>query len=168
MSIMRTTAEAIASAAGWKPPVPVGQPGDATGGRYLFRLEGGLDMELLSPDGRMCILRGKVGDLPADENAANALLAECARRAVARARARGAVLTLEDGALVLFRQLSPEEAASPDEAPRKAGEFLNDLAWWRGRVQAQSAGGDRAGNGGGAGGYDARFAGMSATWLSGR
>lgn len=158
MSIMRATAEAIASAAGWKAP----SPGDD--GHYLFRLEGGLDMELFSPDGRSCILRGTVGALPADERAAETLLAECARFAVARGRSRRSVLALEDGSLVLFRQLGPEELAQPDAPSRQAGDFLNDLAWWRGRVQAAGATDPRGGSG------EGRFAGLtpSALWLSGR
>lgn len=129
MSRVKNAAEAIAQAAGWKQP----RPGED--GRFRFSLEEGLDMEMFSPDGSTCIMRGIVASLPAEGPEAETALAEYAKRAVGRARTGKTVLTVEEGRTVLFRDMRLDKL-TPEEVVREARDFLNDFAWWRGRVQA--------------------------------
>lgn len=127
MSLLQESVDAVTAAAGWKKASP-----DA-GGVFRFHLEGDLDMELFSPDGRTGILRADLGPLPALEQDADELLRKCASRMVAASRTRRTVLSVEEGRLSLHLVVPlAEEALS---MPRHAKDFLNDLAWWKGQVQ---------------------------------
>ncbi len=129
MSLLQEAVDAVTSTAGWKQASP-----DA-GGVYHFRLQGNLDMDILSPDGRNCILRGDLGSLPEDAIEAEKLLQKCAGRVVGSCRKRRSVLSLQDGRLVLYR-IVRMNASDPGTVAREAEGFLNDLAWWRSQVAA--------------------------------
>ena len=136
MALMDEAVKAVADAAGWKMPEP------DRDGAYHFHLKGDLDFSLFSPDGRNCIIRAKVQDLPVDSMQREDLLRDASRRQVGVCRTRPSVLSVEkagqslmaadDGTdkLMPFRQLRLE--AGEYEAPKAAvKEFLNDLAWWK-------------------------------------
>ncbi len=132
MALLQESADAITSAAGWKKASP-----DAVG-VFRFRLEGELDMNLFSPDGRTGILHADLGPLPDGERDADELLRKCASRAVAAARTRRTVFSVEEGRLSLHL-LIPLDAAAVESMPRHAKDFLNDLAWWKKQVQGGAA-----------------------------
>ena len=75
MSLLQESVDALTAAAGWKKASP------GADGVFRFRLEGDLDMEFFSPDGRTGILRADLGPLPAAEQDADDLLRKCASRA---------------------------------------------------------------------------------------
>ena len=64
MSLLQESVDALTAAAGWKKASP------GADGVFRFRLEGDLDMEFFSPDGRTGILRADLGPLPAAEQVA--------------------------------------------------------------------------------------------------
>ena len=72
MSLLQKSVDALTAAAGWKKASP------GADGVFRFRLEGDLDMEFFSPDGRTGILRADLGPLPAAEQDADDLLRKCA------------------------------------------------------------------------------------------
>lgn len=82
MSLLQKSVDALTAAAGWKKASP------GADGVFRFRLEGDLDMEFFSPDGRTGILRADLGPLPAAEQDADDLLRKCASRMVAASRSR--------------------------------------------------------------------------------
>ena len=82
MSLLQESVDALTAAAGWKKASP------GADGVFRFRLEGDLDMEFFSPDGRTGILRADLGPLPAAEQDADDLLRKCASRMVAASRSR--------------------------------------------------------------------------------
>lgn len=127
MSLLQESVDAVTAAAGWKKASP-----DA-GGVFRFHLEGDLDMELFSPDGRTGILRADLGPLPASEQDADALLRKCASRMVAASRTRRTVLSVDGDRLSLH--LVVPLAENVIFMPQHAKDFLNDLAWWKGQVQ---------------------------------
>ena len=55
MSLLQESVNALTAAAGWKKASP------GADGVFRFRLEGDLDMEFFSPDGRTGILRADLG-----------------------------------------------------------------------------------------------------------
>ena len=132
MALLQESADAITSAAGWRKASP-----DARG-VFRFRLEGELDMELFSPDGRTGILHADLGPLPEAERDADELLRKCASRVVAAARTRRTVLSVEEGRLSLHLMV-PLNAAAAESMSRHAKDFLNDLAWWKNQVQGGAA-----------------------------
>lgn len=129
MSLLQEAVDAVVSAAGWRRAEP-----DA-GGVYHFRLQGDLDMDMLSPDGRNCILRGDLGRLPDGEAEAESLLRLCAGRVVGSCRTRSSILSLQDGRLILHR-IVRMDASDPGTVSRQAKGFLNDLAWWQAQLAA--------------------------------
>ena len=68
MSLLQESVNALTAAAGWKKASP------GADGVFRFRLEGDLDMEFFSPDGRTGILRADLGPLPDAEQDADELL----------------------------------------------------------------------------------------------
>jgi hypothetical protein len=131
MTLSQQAADAIASAAGWRPAKPDDD------GVFRFHLEGDLEMDFFSPDGRTGVFRSTLATLPDSEAEADELLRICAQRAVAAGRKRKSVVSLDDGRLQLHRTVRLD-GLSPDMLarliPHEARDFLNDLAWWR--VQA--------------------------------
>ena len=91
MSLLQESVDALTAAAGWKKASP------GADGVFRFRLEGDLDMEFFSPDGRTGILRADLGPLPAAEQDADDLLRKCASRMVAASRSRRTVLSVDEG-----------------------------------------------------------------------
>ena len=127
MSLLQEVVDAVTDAAGWRSAEP-----DAEG-VYHFRLKGNLDMDMLSPDGRNCILRGDLGPIPDSDSEAESLLRLCAGRVVGSCRKRRSVLSLQDDRLILYR-LVRMDASNPGTVSREAEGFLNDLAWWQGQI----------------------------------
>ena len=122
MSLLQESVDALTAAAGWKKASP------GADGVFRFRLEGDLDMEFFSPDGRTGILRADLGPLPAAEQDADDLLRKCASRMVAASRSRRFSL-----------HLVVPLAESVASMPGYAKDFLNDLAWWKRQVQGGGA-----------------------------
>lgn len=137
MTLPQQAADAITSAAGWQPARPNND------GVFHFRLEGDLEMDFFSPDGRTGIFRSTLATLPDTE--AEALLKTCAQRAVAACRKRKSILSLDAGRLQLHRAIRLD-GLSPDMLARVASDeargFLNDLAWWQ--IQAGAKTGQSA------------------------
>lgn len=135
MALMDDAARAVAEAAGWKKP-------EAEAGVFRFQLQGGLDFAMFSPDGRVCVVRGDVGPVPAGGPARDDALADAARRQVGASRRRASVLAVEKPGqglpgdplagerLILFRQIRMAADAMETLAV-EVRDFLNDLAWWR-------------------------------------
>ena len=125
--------EALCRAAGWR-DVPL----DDEGVRH-FLLEDGLDLDVRSPDGRVCILSADLGAGPeADQPDADDQYARIGRMAAAVARAQRSTLSVHEGRLSLWRRV-PLDAGEADFC-REAREFLNDQAWWRGRLDGADEG----------------------------
>lgn len=135
MTLPQQAADAITSAAGWRPA----RPNDD--GVFRFRLEGDLEMDFFSPDGRTGIFRSTLATLPDSDAEAEALLKTCAQRAVAACRKRKSIISIDAGRLQLHRVIRLD-GLSPDMlgrvAPDEARAFLNDLAWWQVQVGAKS------------------------------
>lgn len=133
----RTLADVVrqlADAAGWKPA-----PTDSEGVcRYL--LEDGLDLEISSPDGRVCVFSADLGGAPDAATLQGAAeLVDIGKAAAAVMRSQASVLSIDDGRLTLYQKFDMNEVS--DEALiRAARTFLNDQAWWRGHLSPGSAG----------------------------
>ncbi len=115
-------AEILCAAAGWRQPEPDGD------GRLVFRLEGDLAWELVTPDDRTAVFLADLGACPEDRP--DDL---CRRAGVMAAGAfprRRSVLSLKDGRFRLHHTVNL--ALSPlEELPDQCAVFLNDCAWWR-------------------------------------
>lgn len=134
MAHLEDNVVALASRAGWKRPVREAD------GAWRFRLEGRLRFAILSPDARLCILRGEVADLPEAGREREEMTAEALRRQAGACRVRASVVAVEtpdsgvadvpaNGRLILQRSFPlPVEQ---DRFDAEVGAFLNDLAWWR-------------------------------------
>lgn len=131
MSLLQESVDALTAAAGWKKASP------GADGVFRFRLEGDLDMEFFSPDGRTGILRADLGPLPAAEQDADDLLRKCASRMVAASRSRRTVLSVDEGRFSLHLVVPLAESVA--SMPGYAKDFLNDLAWWKRQVQGVGA-----------------------------
>ena len=131
MSLLQESVDALTAAAGWKKASP------GADGVFRFRLEGDLDMEIFSPDGRPGILRADLGPLPAAEQDADDLLRKCASRMVAASRSRRTVLSVDEGRFSLHLVVPLAESIA--SMPGYAKDFLNDLAWWKRQVQGGGA-----------------------------
>lgn len=129
MSLLQEAVDSMTSAAGWKQARPNAE------GVYHFRLQGNLDMDILSPDGLNCILQSNLGPLPEEEAEAEKLLRLCAGRVVGSCRKRRSILSLQDDRLVLYR-IVRMNASDPGAVSREAKGFLNDLAWWQNQLVA--------------------------------
>lgn len=79
-------------------------------------------MDMLSPDGRNCILRGDLGRLPDGEAEAESLLRLCAGRVVGSCRTRSSILSLQDGRLILHR-IVRMDASDPGTVSRRRKVF---------------------------------------------
>jgi len=134
MTLTQQAADAITSAAGWKPAQP-----DAEG-VFHFRLEGDLDMDFFSPDGRTGIFRSTLTTLSGEDAESETLLKTCAQRAVAAIRKRKSILSIDDGRLQLHRAIGLDAMAADmtRAIPDVAKDFLNDLAWWQVQIGARS------------------------------
>ena len=121
MSLLQESVDALTAAAGWKKASP------GADGVFRFRLEGDLDMEFFSPDGRTGILRADLGPL----------LRKCASRMVAASRSRRTVLSVDEGRFSLHLVVPLAESVA--SMPGYAKDFLNDLAWWKRQVQGGGA-----------------------------
>lgn len=139
MTLPQQAANAITTAAGWQSA----RPNDD--GVFHFRLEGDLEMDFFSPDGRTGIFRSTLVTLPDSDAEAEVLLKTCAQRAVAASRKRKSIISLDAGRLQLHRAIRLD-GLSPDMLARVATDeargFLNDLAWWQ--VQAGTKTGQSA------------------------
>ena len=131
MSLLQESVDALTAAAGWKKASP------GADGVFRFHLEGDLDMEFFSPDGRTGILRADLGPLPDVEQDADELLRKCASRVAAAARTRRTVLSVDNGRFSLHLVVPLAEGAAL--MPVYAKDFLNDLAWWKRQVQGGGA-----------------------------
>ena len=126
---------ALAEATGW---TSVATPDSA--GVYRVSLENDLDATFFALNGRTCLMRGIVTELPASE--AEALCAEAASKQVAVLRERPSILALEEAGefsvpgensttprLICFRcvPLSIDRETFVLEVQG----LLNDLSWWK-------------------------------------
>ena len=118
MSLLQESVNALTAAAGWKKASP------GADGVFRFRLEGDLDMEFFSPDGRTGILRADLGPLPDAEQDADE-------------RTRRTVLSVDEGRFSLHLVVPLAEGVA--SMPGYAKDFLNDLAWWKRQVQGGGA-----------------------------
>lgn len=142
MALLEDNLVALASRAGWK------RPAREADGAWRFRLEGGLRFAILSPDARLCILRGEIADLPEAVREREEMLADALRRQAGACRVRASVAAVETpdsgvpgvpeaGRLILQRVFPlPVEQ---DRFDAEVGAFLNDLAWWRASCAAAPA-----------------------------
>lgn len=127
---LQRAADSIAAAAGWTPKTP------DLDNVVVFRLENGLRLELLCPDGKTLIMRGLVRMLPeasaASEHEIHALIEQVLLLNAALCRKSRAIPALHERRLELHRIILAGESA-PDEPdmPAEARTFLNDLTWWR-------------------------------------
>lgn len=128
---LQKAADSIAAAAGWSPRTP--DPDNIV----VFRLENGLRLELLCPDGKTLILRGLIRVLPdaSNDNEISAIVEQVLMLNAALCRKSLAIPALNDRRLELHRTILAGETA-PDEPdmPAEARAFLNDLTWWRKQI----------------------------------
>ena len=134
---LREAAEALSREAGWLSPV------FDEDGCCRYALEDGLELTLLSPDGRALLLRADLGEAPdlqgPDAYAATERWRTVGMLAAASMRARRSTLGAADGRLELYRLLSLDRCTSESLA-QEAGDFLNDEAWWRERLSGEAPG----------------------------
>ena len=115
----------LARTAGWRETAP-----DAEG-RYHYFLDGGIDLDISSPDGRICILSADLGAVPdKSEGGSGEMMRRVAALAAASVRERRSTVCLSEGRLELFRRL-PLSRMNPEGFVREARDFLNDEAWWK-------------------------------------
>ena len=129
---LQKVADSIAVAAGWSPRKP------DLDNVVVFRLENGLRLELLCPDGKTIILRGLIRVLPDSPNAndeIDTLIEQILVLNAALCRKSRAIPALHERRLELHRIILAGETA-PDEPdmPEEARTFLNDLSWWRKQI----------------------------------
>lgn len=131
LSAIHSVVQAVAGAAGWKTPQQ-----DSTG-VFVFHLEGGLVLELFSPDNWTGVLKGDLGPVPQAPDT-ELRLSRLASLSVRAMKKRGGVLSLSSGTLParleLTRTFDLPGLAHPSARHKLLGlarDFLNDLAWWR-------------------------------------
>ncbi|MCF0253395.1 MAG: hypothetical protein HUK26_03565 [Duodenibacillus sp.] len=125
---LSSAVQALAGAAGWH----VADPDEL--GVYHYFLEEGLDMDIQSPDGRLCVMSTDLGDAPSESDpSASQELRRLGTLAAGILRSRGSVLSVQAGRLELFRAFDLRRA-SEDDAVREGQAFLNDQAWWRSQL----------------------------------
>lgn len=127
---LQQAADSIAAAAGWSCRTP--DPDNVV----IFRLENGLRLEMLCPDGKTLILRGLIRMLPeseaGNEAETDALVEKALVLNAALCRRSRALPALHERRLELHRIIrAGETAADEPDMPEEARTFLNDLAWWR-------------------------------------
>lgn len=133
---LQKAADSIAAAAGWSPRTTA--PDKAV----VFRLENGLRLELLCPDGKTLILRGLIRVLPdasdGNDTEINGLIEKTLVLNAALSRKSRAIPALHERRLELHRIILAGETA-PDEPnmPEEARTFLNDLSWWRKQISPE-------------------------------
>ena len=120
--------QTVAGAAGWR----AAQPDEL--GIYHYLLEGGLDLDLQSPDARTLVIGCDMGPVPEE----NERWAEIGRLAAGSALRRASTLAVDEERLTLFRRLDLGRV-SESELIDAVRDFLNDQAWWRSRLEGTSA-----------------------------
>ena len=130
LRLLQTAADKIAAVAGWAPRTP-GPDNVVT-----YRLENGLRLELLCPDGETLILRALIRILPeatgSNDTEAGALIEKTLRLQAALCRKSRAIPALNGSRLELHRLvLAGETAADELDIADETRSFLNDLSWWR-------------------------------------
>ena len=125
-TLLQNAADAITQKAGW-PPVQADSDG-----RYRFSLEGGLDFEMFTPDGKTGFFVSELAAVPALSSAQAAdKLERIAALSAGVLKKRLSVLSISDSdKFELSRSFSLSES-SELEILTHAKEFLNDLAWWK-------------------------------------
>lgn len=121
---LQRAADVITQTAGWRTAVPDGD------GVIRFALEGDLDFELLSPEGRTGVFRAALAPAPSEQTAqGEEELRRVASLAVACLKKRKSILSIAEGSLELHRTfpLSSENGY----VIRELRDFLNDFAWWK-------------------------------------
>lgn len=129
----------VAGAAGWKLTAP------DENGVYHYFLENGLDLDIRSPDGRLCVLSADLGAAPDPARPdAEAEYVRIGRLAAGIQRKRASILsTDESGRLELFRTVDLS-TVQEQRLIEEVRDFLNDQAWWRLNLQGSSAQSDSA------------------------
>lgn len=133
---LQKAANSIAAAAGWSSRTT------APDNVVVFRLENGLRLELLCPDGKTLILRGLIRVLPdasvGNDTEINSLIEKTLVLNAALSRKTLAMPALHEQRLELHRIIRAGETA-PDEPnmPEEARTFLNDLSWWRKQISPE-------------------------------
>ena len=126
-------AEKLARAAGWSQAVPDSE------GRYRYFLDGGIDLDLFSPDGRTCILSADLGAGPEKgASGESEQLRRVAALAAACARDRRSTVCLAGNRIELYRRLALSRL-TPDAFVREVRDFLNDEAWWKEALSGEPA-----------------------------
>jgi len=125
--------DSIAQAAGWS------HVSADTAGVYRYFLEDGLDLELSSPDGRLCVLSADMGLAPTpDEADSTERLVKIGRLAAGIMKRRASVITVDDSNLQLTRTFDLTTASEQD-CIEQASDFLNDEAWWKANLNDTEA-----------------------------
>lgn len=129
---LASAVENLCRCAGWKSMPPDDD------GVYHFLLDGGLDLDLHSPDDRNCIISTDLGPAPADDAvSAEDEFVRLGNSAAAVMRVQRSILSLHDGRLALWRRISLD--ASAEDFNSEVRQFLNDQSWWRGRLDDSNA-----------------------------
>jgi hypothetical protein len=124
-SLLQQTADRITQAAGWTPALADEK------GIFHFFLEGNLDFDLFSPEGRTGILYAFLGNLPAQESLnSDEYMHRIAALAAGSLKKRRSVFSVGDHGMELHRSFSLMET-DPMLLLSETRDFLNDLAWWK-------------------------------------
>ena len=140
MPLLENAVALLSSRAGWK------SPRRGEDGAYRFRLNGGLDFAVFSPDERIAVLRAELVTLPGSGPDGEERLHAAAQFQVGVCRARASIVALEGPGQSLLASVPVSSPTSGDRlvlhrtvdlaAGQEAFEtvvkdFLNDLAWWK-------------------------------------
>lgn len=129
---IQAAVSAIAQAAEWREAVA-----DADG-IYHYFLEDGLDLNIQSPDGRTCVFSADLGALSDDNTAMREdALIRVGKLIAATLKTRASILSLHNGRLELHRTVYLP-TVSEQQLIVQAQEFLNDQAWWKQNLNADS------------------------------
>ncbi len=125
-SLLQKAADMITAKAGW-PTVSADNDG-----RCRFSLDGGLDFELFSPDGRTGIFLSEISAAP---DISSPRAAEEMERIAALSagvlKKRLSVLSISESNAFELSRSFPLAQSSEQEIIDHAKDFLNDLAWWK-------------------------------------
>ena len=133
-ALLQKAADAITRKAGWP---PVQADGD---GRCRFSLDGGLDFEMFTPDGRIGFFVSELGAAP-DLSSAKAAekLERIAALSAGVLKKRLSVLSISDSDKFELSRSFPLSESSEQDVLTHAKEFLNDLAWWKKQMDSEKA-----------------------------
>ena len=132
-SSLQQIADTITQAAGWK------QAAADERGVFHFALDGDLDFDLLSPDGRTAFLCADLGAAPLPDTPQGAdELRRLSGLAAGALKKRRTIFSISGSDLQVHRSFAIA-TVSDEQIRLECRDFINDLAWWKKQITGKSS-----------------------------